>query len=118
MSTRDDEFWCDELIIAVSWLASRILYTTELMQVETVRFKVPRRLFEDSEVFQDMFAIPQATSSARAFDGSCEQQPLILEGILAVDFKHLLRHLFPRCAYPSNSRPLRLIQTNMLPLYH
>jgi hypothetical protein len=61
-------------------------------QVENTLFKVPSAIFDESEVFQDMFSVPQEVLIR---DGSSEEHPLVLEGYLASEFEQLLRVLLP-----------------------
>lgn len=61
------------------------------MQVENRLFKVPRRLFNESPIFEDMFAVAQNAP----LEGSSDTHPLRLDGVSAPDFKHLLQYLFP-----------------------
>jgi hypothetical protein len=62
-------------------------------QVESVLFRVPRVLFEQSETFSDMFQIPPP--HVAVLDGSDDEHPLVLEGYLAHEFRALLQVLFP-----------------------
>ncbi|CAL1703064.1 unnamed protein product [Somion occarium] len=75
----DDEFYFEDIFLLV----------------EGMLYKLPRRNFvEDSQTFQDMFALPQ--SSQQPTEGSCKETPIILDGIHRSDFNQLLRVLFPR----------------------
>ncbi|KAK7462319.1 hypothetical protein VKT23_007920 [Stygiomarasmius scandens] len=66
-----------------------------VFQVEGSLFRVPRFHFEtSSEVFSDMFALPQADSKPEEGDG--DAHPIKLEGIEAKDFECLLKVLYPR----------------------
>ncbi|KAH9941599.1 uncharacterized protein BXZ73DRAFT_41378 [Epithele typhae] len=77
-----------------------------LLQVGTQLFKVPRRKFEDgSEIFRDMFAVPQLGSDVAA-EGSSDDRPLVLEGIREEDFCAFLRALFaPRYGCKTSALP-------------
>jgi hypothetical protein len=58
-------------------------------------FRVPKHHFiEQSEVFRDMFELPVADDTVP--DGLTDEQPLRLEGVSEVDFRQLLRAMFPR----------------------
>jgi hypothetical protein len=65
--------------------------------VEDRFFKVPRFAFDDSEVFREMFAMPQPGDAPR--DGSSKESPLRLDSVSAVDFKSLLKHILPLCVH-------------------
>lgn len=56
-------------------------------------FKIPRVVFNGSEVFRHMLDLPQSVD--RPTDGSAEAYPLCLEGHTAADFRQLLRVLLP-----------------------
>ncbi|KLO09614.1 hypothetical protein SCHPADRAFT_1000128 [Schizopora paradoxa] len=73
--------------------------TLVTFKVENVLFRVPEDDFKDrSEVFRDMFSIPQATvfSNAVTSEGYSDSNPIILEGVKADDFRALLRHLYAK----------------------
>lgn len=62
-------------------------------QVENISFKVWRRNFEHgSSVFQEMFSLP---TGAKASEGLSRDNPIILEGISANDFRQLLKVMYP-----------------------
>jgi len=62
--------------------------------VEGTLFRVPGHHFiQQSEVFRDMFELPVSNNTLP--DGSSDEQPLRLEGVRKVDFKELLRAMFP-----------------------
>jgi hypothetical protein len=69
---------------------SRIIDYT---QVEGVFFKIPRFVLQDSELFQNMFAVPPPPDAI--VDGSDDEHPLRLDGYLADDFRQLLRVVLP-----------------------
>ncbi|KAI0657073.1 hypothetical protein C8Q70DRAFT_289643 [Cubamyces menziesii] len=76
---RDPEFYCRDIIF----------------QVEGVLFKVSRRPFEeDSEAFKSAFALPPL-DSPEGIEGSCDANPIELGGVVADEFRSLLRVLFP-----------------------
>jgi len=65
-----------------------------VFQVEDTLFKVHKAQFtEGSHVFQDMFSIPQPEGSK--YEGSDDENPLKLEGVMKLDFENLLKVLFP-----------------------
>ncbi|KIL66381.1 hypothetical protein M378DRAFT_23362 [Amanita muscaria Koide BX008] len=65
-----------------------------VFRVEDELFKVSQHLFvQHSQVFRDMFKIPQSESIGP--DGSSDERPLILKGIQKQDFIQLLRFLHP-----------------------
>ncbi|KDQ55085.1 hypothetical protein JAAARDRAFT_114741, partial [Jaapia argillacea MUCL 33604] len=65
-------------------------------QVEGQLFKVPRYGFTaEPSVFQTTFSLPQGDQQA---EGSCDENPLRLEGISAVDFQGLLKVMYPLIA--------------------
>ncbi|KLO09623.1 hypothetical protein SCHPADRAFT_943488 [Schizopora paradoxa] len=73
---RDDEFYM----------------TLVTFKVQNVHFRVPVDAFEArSEVFRDMFALPNESAEGRSDD-----IPIVLEGIDVDDFKALLRFLYPK----------------------
>ena len=65
------------------------------IEVEDQLFKVPRLNFaEGSEVFATMFNLPPPGGQDTDQDGSSDDHPLRLEGILKKDFIQLLRYKF------------------------
>ena len=65
------------------------------VQVEDTVFEVPRyRFTEHSEVFADMFHIPQA-GEATSLEGKDEAHPITLDGYQAADFRALAKVLYP-----------------------
>jgi hypothetical protein len=89
---RDEAYYHVDIIFSVNFFK---LFTTHLMthfrlQVENTLFKLPRYLFEESsEVFRDMFLLP--APEGMPYDGSSDEQPLILQGVHKLDFRRLLR---------------------------
>jgi hypothetical protein len=69
------------------------MWFDRITQVESTLFRVPRAVFAQSPVFNDMFSMPQGDNTT--LDGSSDQQPLKLEGISAYDFRALVTHLLP-----------------------
>jgi hypothetical protein len=55
-------------------------------QVDDILFKVPRRIFDDSQVFQHILL------------RASRDQPVHLVSVAIAEFKHLLRYLLPRLA--------------------
>ncbi|OBZ75084.1 hypothetical protein A0H81_05026 [Grifola frondosa] len=74
---RDDTFYSNDVIFLV----------------ENVLFKVPRNVFEESEIFRTMFSLPVPDGGVA--DGSSDEHPLHLEGIACDDFRPFLRVLVP-----------------------
>ncbi|KAJ6565097.1 hypothetical protein B0H10DRAFT_2113908 [Mycena sp. CBHHK59/15] len=63
-------------------------------QVENCIFKVPRYHFEhNSEIFATTFTLPAANDLHA--EGSSDQNPFRLDGIISVDFQRLLKVLYP-----------------------
>jgi hypothetical protein len=102
---RDEAYYHVDIIFSVNFLK---LFTTHLvthfrLQVENILFKLPRYLFEESsEVFQDMFLLP--APEGMPYDGSSDEQPLILQGVRKLDFRRLLRAM----KVPAKFDPLNL----------
>jgi hypothetical protein len=71
-----------------------LLYCMDIIiQVENTLFRVPRRIFDESPVFRDMYMLPQGSEEV---DGSSDKRPLVLGGISATDFRHMVFYLFPQ----------------------
>jgi hypothetical protein len=62
-------------------------------QVENVLFRVPRAIFRQSKIFQDMFSVPPGNGVI--VDGSDDEHPLRLDGYTADDFRQLLKVILP-----------------------
>jgi hypothetical protein len=62
--------------------------------VEDTLFRVHRFIFQNSEVFQDMFSVPQGDGGT--IEGTDDEHPLVLPGYLAYDFEQLLKVLLPQ----------------------
>lgn len=72
---------------------TRVLHSRP--QVEQTIFEVPRYRFpQHSDVFRDMFLIPQ-TEDGGAVDGQRRDRPIVLEGYHAAHFAALVRVLYP-----------------------
>ncbi|PIL23505.1 hypothetical protein GSI_14817 [Ganoderma sinense ZZ0214-1] len=77
---RDSSFYSDHVVFQ------------HTAKVEACLFKVPRHKFEQgSEVFRNMFAMPPTRGVA---EGQSDDLPLVLESILADEFRSLLRVMF------------------------
>ncbi|RXW11414.1 hypothetical protein EST38_g14440 [Candolleomyces aberdarensis] len=64
-------------------------------KVEDTLFEVPRyRFTQHSEVFEDMFLMPQA-QDAQSVEGRNSHHPIVLEGYKAADFAALIKVLYP-----------------------
>jgi len=63
--------------------------------VEGYAFQVPRYHFAESDgIFATMFTLPQPDAITK--EGSCVNKPIVLEGIKAVDFRALMKVLYPK----------------------
>jgi hypothetical protein len=71
----------------------------DILQVENTLFRVPRFVFQDSEVFQDMLSVPQGEGTS--IEGSDDAHPLVLSSYLAHDFEQLMKVLLPQCVHGS-----------------
>jgi hypothetical protein len=67
---------------------------TVFLQVEGVLFSIPKRIFNDSAVFSDMYQLPQNPN--HPVNGVDPAHPLKLDGIKRLDFQNFLR-LFISC---------------------
>jgi len=68
--------------------------TLVTFKVKDAHFRVPVEAFQTcSEVFRDMFALPQTAESP---EGNSDDSPIVLEGIKVDDFRALLRYLYPK----------------------
>ncbi|RXW14142.1 hypothetical protein EST38_g11711 [Candolleomyces aberdarensis] len=69
---------------------------TVFFKVEDIIFEVPRyRFTEYSEVFADMFHMPQGAGGAEDVEGRHEDRPIVLEGYEAADFAAIIKVLYP-----------------------
>jgi hypothetical protein len=59
------------------------------VQVEGVIYSIPKRIFNDSAVFSDMYDLPQ--DPCHPADGVDEAHPLKLDGTKKTDFENFLR---------------------------
>ena len=83
-------------------------------QVEEMIFEVPRNRFTDnSEVFADMFRLPQVADGSNAADveGRNKDHPIFLEGYQAADFAALLKVLYPSYVKSLNLQAAVLTQS-------
>ncbi|KAJ2924440.1 hypothetical protein H1R20_g12646, partial [Candolleomyces eurysporus] len=70
--------------------------TSGAHQVEETIFEVPRyRFTEYSEVFADMFHMPQGAGDAEDIEGRRRDRPIVLEGYKAADFAAIVKVLYP-----------------------
>ncbi|RXW13995.1 hypothetical protein EST38_g11858 [Candolleomyces aberdarensis] len=68
-------------------------WSTVFFKVENSIFEVPRHRFtEYSEIFEDMFSIPQAGDGV---EGKDEGHPITLDGYESADFRALITVLYP-----------------------
>ncbi|RXW14139.1 hypothetical protein EST38_g11714 [Candolleomyces aberdarensis] len=71
------------------------LWSTVFFKVEDTIFQVPQHRFtEHSEIFADMFLMPQA-GDAKSVEGKDKEHPILLESYKAADFKALVKLLYP-----------------------
>jgi hypothetical protein len=63
--------------------------------VENVLFRIPRVVLAQSEAFHKHFLAP--IEDRLVADGLNDTHPLYLDGVSAMDFRQLLRILFPLC---------------------
>ncbi|RXW11712.1 hypothetical protein EST38_g14143 [Candolleomyces aberdarensis] len=71
------------------------LWSTVFFKVEDTIFQVPQHWFtEHSEVFVDMFLMPQA-GDEKSVEGKDKEHPILLESYKAADFKALVELLYP-----------------------
>jgi hypothetical protein len=92
--SRDSSYYCHDVIVLVR--DSEILEieaTKKWLQVDKTLFKVPRAVFNNSEVFQDKFAMP--LTDGEPIEETCDEHPLRLEGHSATEFRRLLKVLLP-----------------------
>jgi hypothetical protein len=101
---RDKAYYHVDIIFSVNVLKLFMMHlvTHFRPQVENTLFKLPRYLFEESsEVFRDMFLLPAPEDMP--YDGSSDEQPLILQGVRKLDFRRLLRAMkVPAKFHPQN----------------
>ena len=56
--------------------------------------KVPRIYFEThSDFFKDLFSLPGGDKPA---EGTCDENPIKVEGVSKMDFKQLLTAMYPK----------------------
>jgi len=64
------------------------------LQVEDCLFRVPRHTLEaQSTVFLDMFSFPPPPDTE--VEGSSDEHPIRLDGVMADEFRQLLKVLYP-----------------------
>lgn len=67
-----------------------------LLKVENVLFKVFKSsLVRCSSVFEDVLSLP-AAGPAGFTEGSCDENPFVLDGIRSIDFERFLSIVYPR----------------------
>jgi hypothetical protein len=89
--TRHSKFYFEDVVILVSCDRIKAVIPAKCLQVENELFRVPKVVFEHSEAFADMFAVPLPPDMT--VEGTDDNYPLHLEGYLAEDFTQLLRVL-------------------------
>jgi hypothetical protein len=89
--TRHSKFYFKDVVILVSCDCIKAVIPTKYFQLENELFRVPEVVFEHSEAFVDMFAVPLPPDMI--VEGTDDSYPLHLEGYLAEDFTQLLRVL-------------------------
>ena len=98
---RHDKYHFDMLHLEVRGLIRAAGYCADpyFNQAEQTLFKIPRMCFERSQAFWDMFSSPipdRDQSGTSGQEGSCDDNPIVLEGIKCIDFEHFLDLLIPR----------------------
>ncbi|KIK58973.1 hypothetical protein GYMLUDRAFT_170302 [Collybiopsis luxurians FD-317 M1] len=79
-------------------------FDSVIFQVEDILYSLPRaRLMEESEVFEDMFALPQGVG--KLSEGASDDNPIHLEQTKKTDWECLLKLLFQRNFQPGESGP-------------
>ncbi|KAK7008258.1 hypothetical protein R3P38DRAFT_3211119 [Favolaschia claudopus] len=83
-------------VAPTSWSRDQnYFFQTVYFRVEDRLFNVPRYHFDRaSEVFADMFAVPQPGGDA-CKEGQSDSNPIVLEGKSFADFQALLKVLYP-----------------------
>jgi hypothetical protein len=106
----DWECYFDTIVLLVCQTITLCIVTEHDIQIEDRIMRVPRALFNDSVVFQDMLTMPQADgviADGVIADGSDDEHPLKLESVNVTDFKLFVRAAGARYAtmfsIPSNS---------------
>ncbi|KAG5637569.1 hypothetical protein H0H81_004146 [Sphagnurus paluster] len=75
-------------------LIQRITMITMTATVEGHLFSAPRNYFAHaSDIFASAFSLPSFEGNSR--EGTCDESPLVLEGICRADFRGLLRVMYP-----------------------
>ncbi|KAK0459180.1 uncharacterized protein EV420DRAFT_307115 [Desarmillaria tabescens] len=73
---------------------ARYYWNDVIFQVENRLFKIPSHyLVQHSEIFADTFGLPQGTQGP---EGISDENPVVLHGITALDFEHLLEIVYPQ----------------------
>jgi len=95
---RDEKYYMRYAIFLVS-VSDRWCYIAQPLrnyrtQVEDTHFKVPTMMLEEeSEVFKAMFTLPP--SPGEEVEGQIDDKPIHLKGVEKVEFRSLLRLLYP-----------------------
>jgi len=77
---------------------------TVVFQVEGRLFKVPKHYFaHKSDIFKTTFTLPQ-NQTGESQEGSSDATPFKLEGIRAVDFRRLLKVMYPLEIVPAKAK--------------
>ncbi len=96
----DGDYYLSSTVFRVSFPSDFLLrqYAT-LLQVENRVFKIPWEFLTDvSSLFAALYNLPQPNTNHVLEEGSSPDCPIRLEGILASDFKALLKILIPKYA--------------------
>ncbi|KLO09627.1 hypothetical protein SCHPADRAFT_558658 [Schizopora paradoxa] len=79
----------------VRYRDSDFYQTLITFEVQDVLFRVPVEPFETrSEVFRDMFSLPSGNETPT--EGTSDDSPIVLEGVVVEDFRALLKFLYPK----------------------
>ncbi|PPR06868.1 hypothetical protein CVT26_003992 [Gymnopilus dilepis] len=82
--------------ISVASLDATFDFETVVFQVENTLFRVPKNGFNvPGTPFHEMFTLPQAEVSGVSKEGSGVDNPIVLEGVKAAQFRAFLKFLYP-----------------------
>jgi hypothetical protein len=92
---RDALYFCEDVFLQVCHYMPAFHLSSSFFarQVDGTLFKVPKAVFEGSEIFRDMFSVPPPPD--QIVEGFSVEHPIRLDGIAAVDFRRLLTQLLP-----------------------
>ena len=94
---RDNDFYFESVTFLVRALHSwRSSCSTESsgVKVERTLIKVPKRYFEThSSFFSGLFSLPVGDEPV---EGTCDENPIKVEGVSKPDFKSLLTAMYPK----------------------